>query len=158
MENKLNIRLDDRLLEARNEGLQNMKEATLRPHGKLWGMDTFSWFQPNVHILANTLHAFPFPVIWIGNILDVFTTIKEDPTVCVQLNSIITFDEPRFSLPSENISAIKNCAGVNTLQDAFLLLKAFKQKNAIFLFTASGEEWKENKIEFEEFLEIHQAR
>ena len=157
MENKLGVKLEDRLLAARNEGLQNMKEATLRPHGKLWGMDVFSWYQPNVHILANTLHAFPFPVVWIGNVLDIFSTIKEDPKVCVQLNTIISFDEPRFILPSTELTKIKNVAGVNSIEDAFRLLKSFKKKNAVLLFSASGEDWKESKSTFEEFLSIHQT-
>ncbi len=160
MENKLNVKVseENRLLAARQEGLNNAKEATLRPHGKLWGMDVFSWYQPNINILSNTLHAFPFPVVWIGNILDIFSTIKEDPTVCLQINTLISFDEPRFTLPSEELSNIKNIAGVNSINDAFILLKSFKKKNAVLLFSASGDNWKENKNTFEDFLEIHQIK
>ena len=157
MEKKIGVRLEDRLLEARNEGLQNRKETTLRPHGKLWGMDVFSWYKPSIHILANTIHAFPFPVLWIGNGSDIFSTIEEDPTVCIQLNTFITFDETRLLLPSEELSKIKNIAGVNSLEDAFRLLKHFQQKNAVLLFSASDENWKKNKLVFEEFLSIHQT-
>jgi hypothetical protein len=157
MENKLDVKLGDRLLEARNEGLKNMKESTLRPHGKLWGMDVFSWYQPNVHVLSNTLHAFPFPIIWIGNVLDIFSVVNEDPSVCLQLNSVITFDETRFSLPIESMTKIKNFAGVNSLEDALKLLRSFKFKNAVLLFSASGDEWKEDKQTFESFLNIHQT-
>ena len=115
MEKKLGVRIEDRLLEARNEGLQNMKETTLRPHGKLWGMDVFSWYKPSIHILSNTIHAFPFPVLWIGNGSDIYSTIEEDPSVCIQ------------------------------------------KKNAVLLFSASDENWKKNKLVFEEFLSIHQT-
>ncbi len=157
MEKKIDVRIENRLLEARNEGLQNMKESTLRPHGKLWGMDVFSWYKPSIHILSNTIHAFPFPVLWIGNGLDIYSTIQEDPTVCIQLNSIITFDETRLILPNEELSKIKNIAGVNSLEDAFRLLKHFQKKNAVLLFSASDEDWKKNKLVFEEFLSIHQT-
>jgi hypothetical protein len=157
MEKKLGVRLEDRLLEARNEGLQNMKETTLRPHGKLWGMDVFSWYKPSIQILSNTIHAFPFPVLWIGNGSDIYSTIEEDPSVCFQLNSIITFDETRLLLPNEELSKIKNVAGVNSLEDAFRLLKHFQKKNAVLLFSASDENWKKNKLVFEEFLSIHQT-
>jgi hypothetical protein len=157
MGNKQGVRLEDRLLEARNEGLDNMKDSALRPHGKLWGMDVFSWYKPNVHILANTLHAFPFPVVWIGNVSDIFSVIKEDPTVCIQLNTIITFDEPRFILPSPEISKIKNIAGLYSLEDSFQFLKSFKKKNAVLLFSASDEDWKEKKLMFEDFLSLHQT-
>jgi len=154
--NKVDESIENRLLVARNEGLQKMKETSLRPHGKLWGMDVFSWYQPNVNILTNTLHAFPFQIVWIGNVLDIFSTIKEDPSVCVQLDTIITFDESRFMLPAEELASIKNIFGVNSMEDAFRLLKSFKKKNAVLLFTASGENWKDNKETFEEFLDIHQ--
>ena len=157
MEKKIGVRLEDRLLEARNEGLQNMKETTLRPHGKLWGMDVFSWYKPSIQILSNTIHAFPFPVLWVGNGADIYSTIKEDPSVCIQLNSIITFDETRLLLPNEELSKIKNVVGVNSIEDAFRLLKHFQKKNAVLLFSASDENWKKNKLVFEEFLSIHQT-
>lgn len=158
MENKLQkTSLGDRLLEARSEGLNKMKESSLRPHGKLWGMDTFSWYQPNVNLLSNTLHSFPFPVVWIGNSVDINNTIEEDPSVCFQLNSVITFDNSRIDVPVEAISKIKNVASVNSLKDAYSVLKSFKNKNTVLLFSASGENWKENKESFEGFLSMFQT-
>ncbi len=155
-ENKLNVSLENRLLEARNEGLNKAKELTLRPHGKLWGMDVFSWYQPNVHLLTNTIHSFPFPVVWIGNAADINNAIEEDFDVCVQLNSVVTFDNSLLNLSDEALNKIPNVAGVSSLSDALILLKTFKKKNSVFLFSASGEDWEENKKTFEEFLELFQ--
>jgi hypothetical protein len=155
--NKLDLSIGNRLLEARSESLQQMKELTLRPHGKLWGMDVFSWYQPNVNLLANTLHSFPFPVLWIGNARDIVCTLEEDATVCDQLHAVITFDHSFFTVPYELASKIRNVAGVNNASDAFSLLKALKKKNAVLLFSATGENWKEEKEKFESFLNMHQA-
>lgn len=155
-EKKLDLGLGNRLMEARNEGLKNMKELTLRPHGKLWGMDVFSWYQPTVNLLSNTLHSFPFPVVWLGNATDINQTIQEDSSVCFQLNSVITFDNPLFTVSLDAISKIDNVAGVGSLKEALILLKSVKRKNSVLLFSASGENWKEKKEIFEDFLSIHQ--
>ena len=66
---------EDQLLEARQEGLRNAENSSIRPHGKLWEMDVFSWYKPNIHVLANTIHAFPFPVIWVANSSDIIEAI-----------------------------------------------------------------------------------
>jgi hypothetical protein len=157
MESKLKVNSDDRLLEARNEGLKNMKESSLRPHGKLWGMDTFSWYQPNVNLLANTLHAFPFPIIWIGNSEDIKATLEEDPSVCFQLKTIITFDNSQLNVPIDAFNKVENIVNVENIKDAFKMLKSLKLKNAVLLFSASGEDWRDGKEEFETFLSMHQT-
>jgi hypothetical protein len=158
MESNIKINLGDRLLDARNEGLKNMRENALRPHGKLWGMDVFSWYQPNVNLLSNTLHSFPFPVVWIGNAIDINNTIIEDPSVCSQLNSVLAFDNSKFSVSIESLNKIQNVAAVNNLDEALVLLKAMKKKNAVLLFSVSGENWNDSKDEFEGFLEMHQIK
>lgn len=157
MESKLKVNLGDRLLEARNEGLKNMKESSLRPHGKLWGMDTFSWYQPNVNLVANTLHAFPFPIVWIGNSEDINNTILEDPSVCFQLKTVIVFDNSQLNVPVDSLEKIENIVGVSSLENAFTMLRSLKIKNAVLLFSASGENWRENKEMFEDFLSMHQT-
>lgn len=158
MEKKqLKVSLEDRLLQARNEGLENMKKSMLRPHGKLWGMDVFSWYQPNIHILSNTLHSFPFPIVWIGNASDIRQTLEEDPSVCLQINTVLTFDNPVFMLPTMEMSKINNVLGVNSLEDGLKMIKAFKKKNSVLLFSASGENWEDHKKAFEDFLSIFQT-
>jgi hypothetical protein len=158
MKSKLNINLSDRLKEARNEGLKNMKETPLRPHGKLWGMDTFSWYQPNFNLVANTLHAFPFPIVWIGNSKDINNTILEDSSVCLQLKTVIVYDNSKINFSIDALEKIENIVGVSSLENAFIMLKSLKIKNAVFLFSASGENWKENRESFEDFLNIHQTK
>jgi hypothetical protein len=157
MESKVKINLGDRLLDARNEGLKNMRENALRPHGKLWGMDVFSWYQPDVNLLSNTLHSFPFPVVWLGNSEDIKNTIAEDSSVCAQLTTIVSFDNSFFNISLESLDKIQNVVALNSLHDALLMLKAMRKKSAVLLFSASGESWFESKNEFEEFLNIHQT-
>lgn len=41
--------------------------SSLKSHGKLFGMDAFSWHNPNISVLAKTIESFPFKTIWLGN-------------------------------------------------------------------------------------------
>lgn len=37
--------------------------GVLRPHGKMWGMDVFSWNNPSIEDVQNTLLSFPAPIL-----------------------------------------------------------------------------------------------
>ena len=41
--------------------------ALLKPHGKYFGMDTFSCLNPDLDVLEKTIMNFPFDLLWIGN-------------------------------------------------------------------------------------------
>ena len=64
MEKKLTSQ--QQLLLARQEALRAEKENSLRALGKMWGMDVFTWIDPYPGSISSTIHAFPFPVIWLG--------------------------------------------------------------------------------------------
>jgi len=149
--------VENTLLNARNESLQNMQKTSIRPHGKLWGMDVFSWYLPRPELLANTIHTFPFPIVWVGNVNDILATFELDPQVASQLNTLLFHDSSRLRLPVDSWLTVKNIASVSNLEDALRLLSSFKQRNAVLLFTASGEDWELSKETFEKYLSIHQA-
>lgn len=157
MEKKTNIRIEDRLLKARKESLHQMNATSMRPHGKLWGMDVFSWFHPDPELIANTLHSFPFPVIWIANGADIIQALKEEELVLNNLHAVVAYDASIFSLENSWLDGIKNCAGTTTVDEAFHFLRMFKAPQKVFMFTASGENWEENKRTFEDFLKLVQV-
>lgn len=158
MENKLKLSIENRLVEVRNESLKKLNETTLRPHGKLWGMDVFSWYNPDINVLTNTLHSFPFKVIWVGNLSDIEKALKIDASISFQLKTIISYDGAGTILLKKEFEKIENVLGINSLKDGFKLLKTFKAKNTVLLYTASEKNWKENKAIFEEFITIHQNK
>jgi hypothetical protein len=52
MEKKQDLNLENRLLDFRKESLKKLNTTTMRSHGKLWGMDVFSWFLPDPELIT----------------------------------------------------------------------------------------------------------
>ncbi|TXI83370.1 MAG: hypothetical protein E6Q38_03625 [Crocinitomicaceae bacterium] len=157
MSEKIGTRTEDRLLEARRESLHQLNESNIRPHGKLWGMDVFSWFNPTPSLIANTLHSFPFPAIWIGNGSVIAKALKEDDLLLSNLSAVISYDSSIFNLENKWLDQIKNCVGTQSVDEAFEFLKMVKAPQTILMFTATGENWEERKKEFEDFLKLVQV-
>ena len=61
------VNSSEQLLQAREQGLKQAQQVdTMQAHGKILGMDTFSWMNPHVDMLATLLASFPFSILWIG--------------------------------------------------------------------------------------------
>lgn len=153
---KEHIQSGEQLLHARERNLKHVEKSSLRPHGKLWGMDVFTWYNPTTFELENTLTSFPFPVIWFGNHADISALIKTSTDAWSNLHTICVYDSGFVEIPEEAMHMIENVLGVLEFKDMFEFIRTFKQKNAIFLFTASGENSSEHKKQFEDFLHLHQ--
>lgn len=157
MENKLTSTAEDLLLKARKEALTFQEESSLRPLGKMWGMDVFTWSSPYPGMLSNTLHAFPFPVIWIGNSTDVLATLDGDQSLCTKIHSLILFDAPIFELKGQWVDQLRNCAGTSNVNEAMEMLKVFKESHKVLLFTSSGENGTQYRTEFENYVKLVQG-
>ncbi len=154
LKNKLN--LSEQLLQARQEQLDNQLVGALRSHGKLWGMDVFTWYKPSLYELENTLSSFPAPIFWFANEEDILKLLKEETNWMSNLNLICSHDKAGFKLPNEVLDGVKTVIGTAKIEDAFELLKVFKKPQGILLFTSSGQDWHVAKEKFETFLSIHQ--
>jgi hypothetical protein len=55
------------------------------------------------------------------------------------------------------LDQLKNCVGTQSVNEAFQFLKMIKAPQTILMFTATGENWEENKKEFEDFLKLVQV-
>ncbi len=157
MENKIKEKLGKSLVESRKESLEKMQKTSIRPHGKLWGMDVFSWYLPTPELLANTIQTFPFPVVWIGGAKEINKTLELEAELTHFLNTILFHDSSKMKLSVENWRNTKSVAAVSTIKDALRLASAFKQKNTVLLFTDSSEGWESKKEVFENFLSLHQS-
>lgn len=158
MNEKLNTRVEDRLLEARKESLKNLHSTSMRSHGKFWGMDVFSWVNPNPGLIANTIHSFPFPVIWVGNALDIMDTLTEEEMILGNLHSIIAFDSNVFTLKDSWLNGVNNCAGTNSVEDAFQFVKLFKASQTVLMFSSSGENCEQANSAFEELIKLYRGQ
>lgn len=157
MEIKKSISQQEQLLQARQQQLENPVVGSLRSHGKLWGMDVFSWFKPSLHELENTISSFPFPVCWFSNEADVLSLVNENNAWISNMKLLCTYDKAGFKISNKSLDTIDNVLGSASLTDALELLKVLKVRQSVLLFTCSAENWKEVKAEFDDYISLHQA-
>ena len=153
---KNKLQSNGQLLEAREQGLKNREVGSLRSHGKLWGMDVFSWYKPTMFELENTLSSFPSPIFWLANQEDVLNLLKEGNAWKSNVELICTYDKAGFNLPNDLLDDVKTILGAAKIEDALSLFKSIHHNKGILLFTSSGENWSEYKNGFESFLKINQ--
>lgn len=156
MENKQSNRIvtQGELIKIRKQNLEKINSTSLRPHGKLWGMDVFSWFNSEPWLLANTIQAMPFPVIWIAGSKEVFKSFVEDERSIQNIDTLLTYNNSVFEMERDWLEKIPNSAGTSSSWDAFRMLELLKSPKKVLLFTASGDDWEQEKWNFEEFLKI----
>lgn len=150
------IDLQTQLLQARKESLENAEKLSLRPLGKLWGMDVFTWYNPSVEELASTISTFPFPVFWFANELQVREMAQVDPQTMRNMEWIAQFDNPQLQIPSDIAASIPLFTATETLEDALTILSHNKKARHILLFTVQGNEWKTKMNDFENYVKLHQ--
>ncbi|WP_343748409.1 hypothetical protein [Fluviicola sp.] len=146
----------DQLLQARKESLEAAEKMALRPLGKLWGMDVFTWYKPAVTELAATISTFPFPVFWLSNEAIIQEMALVDPETLRSVQWCAQFDNPQLSIPSDIIPEMSLVTGTESLEDALEFLKKNKKARHILLFTVQGNEWKTKMEIFENFVRLHQ--
>ena len=134
-----------------------VKTQSLRSHGKLWGMDVFSWFVPATFELENTLQSFPFPVIWFCSETEFKRLIAQHPDWMAIIKVLCVYDVIDASLISSFEDQIEFAITTQTLEEALEKLKILKAPRSVFLFTAAGENWESDKQIFDAFTTLHQG-
>ena len=146
------------LLDARREALSAAERQSLRPLGKLWGMDVFTWYNPTVYELSSTITTFPFPVFWLGNAGLVKELAQVDPAAMRILHWCGQYDCAHIDLPGDVIGPMPLVTATDSLEDALGFVRHLKQNKHILLFTVSGNEWKTKLSDFEEFVRLNSNR
>jgi hypothetical protein len=152
MSEKEIAQIENSILQARKEGLLKAGDSTMQSHGKLWGMDVFSWINPKPAVLAATMDSFPFPIFWISSSLERNEVLE----VNVELMAKIHFS---IILDSENLlNGSNNIVSVTTLKEAFDQINSLKIKPSILLFTYSKSDWEYQKNRFSDYLSMAQVK
>ena len=145
----------ERLLEVRKNGLLKVsKVESMCAHGKVLGMDTFSWIAPQVDKLATVILSFPFKVLWIGSHDHIKLCLENYPELVTNIETIIIYDQDVPRLNSEILKRINNYVCVEGTDAAFELAKSLKIKKGAFLFTINKDVAQEEKLKFEQFISL----
>ena len=146
---------EELLLQAREEGLQELTKANaMRAHGKVLGMDTFSWINPQIDNLATVLKSFPFTVIWVGSHDQVKACLENYPELADNVETVIIHDRSVLNLNREILRTIKNIACIDGTTEALEMSKSLKIKKGVLLYTTNCIEPKKDKEDFEQFITL----
>jgi hypothetical protein len=148
--------LQNDLIRNREES-SAIKTQALRSHGKLWGMDAFSWFVPATFELENTLHSFPFPVIWFCSETEFKRLTSQQLDWMAKIKVLCVYDAIDASLIASYDDQVELAIITQTLEEALEKLKILKTPRGVFLFTAAGENWENHKRHFDAFIELQQG-
>jgi hypothetical protein len=147
------LSIEEQLLEARERGIQEALQVNaMCAHGKVLGMDTFSWINPQVDMLATVIESLPFNIIWIGNHAQIKTCLETHPDTINTIHTLIVQDDTSLNVDRTSLEAIQSVTCVKGTQVALEFVKPIKQQKSAFLFTAEGPTAKAQKDMFEQFI------
>lgn len=148
------VQTNHNLLEARKRALENVVNGSIRPHGKLWGMDVFSWGNPHVELIASTIHSFPFPVIWLASSELLTAVVSFDAAVSGNAHAVISYADG--ALDENKFRDVPHVVTTNDVEAAFQKMNELRLKRGVILFCHSGTDAEHYENAFKAYLELHQ--
>ncbi len=145
------VKKEINLLEVRKKALESAVNGSIRPHGKLWGMDVFSWNNPSIEAMNSTIHSFPFPIIWLASAELLTDVVTADSTVLSNIHATISY-ENQLLIEVDFPNLVKT----NNVQQAFQAMNDFRLKRGVILFCHSGVDSEFHQNAFKAYLELHQ--
>jgi len=148
-------KIEETIVQARKEGLLKVTDTSMQSHGKLWGMDVFSWINPKPNVLSETMKSFPFPIIWIAS--------YQERDEVLQLN-IDLIEKIHHTILLENeIELVANSSSndfsiVFKVSEAFHRIEKMKIKPSILLFSYSKSDWEFQRKQFNDYLTLLQVK
>ena len=85
-----------------NDFSRKVEISSIRAHGKLKGIDVFTWMQPEQTALENFIKSIPTEIIWVGNPAEIEAVLSSNPLFSRKFQSIFSFGENRTGFMLEN--------------------------------------------------------
>ena len=146
---------EEQLLHSREEGLKDALQInSMCAHGKILGMDTFSWINPQIDNLASALSSFPFDIIWLGSHSHFQDCLKIEPELSKLIQTIIIHDNPELNFDAKHMNDIQNVICLEGINASLELIKTMKKEKCVFFFSTTGENAQNDKIQFEDFISL----
>ncbi len=154
MSEKEIAQIENSIIKARREGLLKATDSSMQSHGKLWGLDVFSWINPKPAVLAATMESFPFPVIWMSSIAEKEPVLITNPDLLPKIHYAIEINTNE----SQDNCFLNNGSQVNSVSEAFNVIQQIKIKPSILLFTYANSDWEYQKNRFIDYLSLAQVK
>ena len=147
--------IEEQLLHSRKEGLKDALEInSMCAHGKVLGMDTFSWINPQIDSLTSALSSFPFDIIWLGSHSHIQDCLKIQPDLSRSIRTIIVHDNSELDFNPQRMNEIQNVVCLNGINSSLELIKTMKKEKCVLFFSTTGENAQSDKKEFENFISL----
>lgn len=147
---------EKKLLEVRKETLKSITTDSILAHGKLWGMDVFSWANPDIGLISSTIHSFPFPVVFVAPSKLTMSIVEHDQTVISNLHAVVSYEDIHPSFNKVNLDTIEFVDIFNDVKDALNKINERRLKRGVVLFCCEGLDVEHYKKQFNDFLKLHQ--
>ncbi len=145
--------IQDQLLDARSEALKTPDVSqSIRAHGKVAGMNTFSWVHPQVDVLANTIDSLPFMLTWVGCIDQVLDLVKAYPNVARKIRFAVVYDAKGRDAEVNAMSELENVLCIDDLYAGLNFIRMSKKEDVSLLFTSDLTDWQERLKQFEMYI------
>ena len=155
MSEKEIAQIENSILQARKEGILKASDTTMNSHGKLWGMDVFSWINPNPVVLSATMESFPFPILWIASQDEFKETLTQADSLSDKIHYALLLND---DVQLENKLISTKTSSVSNMNEAFESINELKIKPSILLFTYSRSDWEYQRRRFIDYLEMAQVK
>lgn len=156
IQNKGVVNKEEQLLQAREAGLNEAKQVdAMQAHGKVLGMDTFSWMNPQIDMLATLLESFPFSILWVGTRSQIEKCLTLYPALSGNIETIILHDSPDLKLSNSGYEKINTIACVDGIEHALEFVKSLKRKKGVLIYTNENEAVLKDKAAFEKFVQFY---
>ena len=154
MSEKEIAQIEDSIIKARRDGLLKATDSSMQSHGKLWGLDVFSWINPKPAVLAATMESFPFPLIWLSSFAEKEPVLITNPHLMAKIHYAVEINTNE----SQDDRFLNNGSKVNSVSEAFNVIQQIKIKPSILLFTYANSDWEYQKNRFIDYLSLAQVK
>ena len=143
----------EQLKQARKAGLDQVNHnAALCPHGKVAGMDVFSWVNPDAEALNAMIASMPYKVIWAATTAQARKLWELNGKSLESIETLVIYDSGQVHT-EKWFSAFENVLCVQGADHALMLLDRVRREERVFIWALPQDNWTGIKAELENHLQ-----
>ena len=143
----------EQLKRARKAGLEEVNtNNALCPHGKVAGMDVFSWVNPAIDSLNAMIASMPYKVIWAATTSQAKALWELNGDALKSIETLVIYNSGQVHT-EKWFSAFENVLCVQGADHALMLLDKVRQAERTFVWTLPQDNWTGIKTELENHLQ-----
>ncbi|MFK7786565.1 MAG: hypothetical protein AB8B56_15705 [Crocinitomicaceae bacterium] len=143
----------EQLKQARKAGLEEVKtNQALCPHGKVAGMDVFSWVNPDMEALNSMIASMPYKVIWAATTQQARKLWELNGGGLKSIETLVVYNSGQVHT-EKWFSSFENVLCVKGADHALMMVDKVRKEQRAFIWTLPQDNWTEIKTELENHLE-----